>query len=174
MGSCPFKLLVWAIFFDENVDQDTYQELLQVEFLHDLKVICHSHAFDRLRVMFMQDGTPAHYAKTTRDFLMHCFPGGVILRGENTFWPPHSPDLNVLGYYLWGKIKAKVTRKKYNNVENLKQSIREAFEGIGENTESTFNAVSQFYYRMKMVEQENGGHIEHLIKRSDSHARVEN
>jgi hypothetical protein len=36
------------------------------------------------------------------------FPGRWIGRGGPIAWPPHSPDVNTLDFFLWGYVKVKV------------------------------------------------------------------
>ena len=39
-------------------------------------------------------------------------------------WPPRSPDLTALNFYLWGHLKAMVYRVKIQNMGHLKVCIR--------------------------------------------------
>src|SRR6218665_2557631 len=48
--------------------------------------------------IFQQDGTPAHTARVTQEWL-HANCPEII---EKDRWPPNSPDLNPLGYHAWG------------------------------------------------------------------------
>jgi hypothetical protein len=41
-------------------------------------------------------------------------------------WPPRSPDLTPLEFYLWAHLKAMVYQVKIQNVDNLKERIRDA------------------------------------------------
>ena len=41
-------------------------------------------------------------------------------------WPPRSPDLTALNFYLWGHLKATVYRVKILNMDNLKERFRDA------------------------------------------------
>ena len=86
MGSYPIKLPFWSLFLKENVDQNSYQQLIQDKFLPDLQVMCQTYNSNRNNVIFIQDGAPAHFEVTTRNKLQELFPGGVISRGEQTFW----------------------------------------------------------------------------------------
>ncbi|KAJ4441045.1 hypothetical protein ANN_10894 [Periplaneta americana] len=43
-------------------------------------------------------------------------------------WPPHSPDLNTLDYYLWGNLKALVYETQVQDVESLRAHIVEGCE----------------------------------------------
>lgn len=59
-------------------------------------------------IQFQQDGAPPHYLTDVRDCLNMRFPGRWIGRGGPTTWPPRSPDLTPLDFFLWGFLKDKV------------------------------------------------------------------
>jgi len=55
------------------------------------------------RVIFMQDGAPLpHFSCFVTDVLNERFPDGWIGRGGPIPWPPRSPDLSPLDFFLWG------------------------------------------------------------------------
>ena len=59
--------------------------------------------------IYQQDGAPPHYALEVRKFLNDNFPGQWIGRGSETIaWPPRSPDLTPLDFFLWGFVKDQV------------------------------------------------------------------
>ncbi|PSN57659.1 hypothetical protein C0J52_05385 [Blattella germanica] len=45
-------------------------------------------------------------------------------------WPPRSPDLTSCDNSLWGIIKQKVLKQRYQAVEELQKAVREAFREI--------------------------------------------
>lgn len=59
-------------------------------------------------MVFMHDGAPAHYAIDVQNWLNRFFPGRWIGRGGPIFWPPRSPDMNILDFFVWGYIKERV------------------------------------------------------------------
>ena len=54
---------------------------------------------------FQHDGAPPHYTIRVREFLNEIFPNRWLGRGGPVVWPPRSPDLTPLDYYLWGHMK---------------------------------------------------------------------
>ncbi|KAJ8957504.1 hypothetical protein NQ318_020536 [Aromia moschata] len=54
----------------------------------------------RTRMFFQQDGCPAHHAVTVRNWLNSEFSEHWIGRDGPILWPPRSPDLIILGFYL--------------------------------------------------------------------------
>ena len=56
----------------------------------------------RQRLWFQQDGAPAHFALDVREYLNNIFPNGWIGRGGPVQWPPRSPDLTPMDFFIWG------------------------------------------------------------------------
>ena len=79
--------------------------------------------------------TPA-WALVTRDFLNQSLPNKWIGRALDEdaaliHWPPRSPDLTPLDFYLWGFIKTKVyTSPMPKNLTQLRQRIKSVIEEI--------------------------------------------
>ncbi|EGI62259.1 hypothetical protein G5I_09427, partial [Acromyrmex echinatior] len=59
----------------------------------------------RLNMWFQQDGCPAHTSVIARQQLNRIFRGQWIGKYGPHNWPPRSPDLTILDFYLWGRIK---------------------------------------------------------------------
>jgi len=57
------------------------------------------------RIHFQQDGAPPHYLGKVREYLNTRFPGRWIGRAAPIAWPPCSPDLTPLDFYLCGFVK---------------------------------------------------------------------
>ena len=69
--------------------------------------------------IFLQDGARSHTAKPTLECLNENCPAYV----KPDHWPPSSPNLNVLGFLIWGDFEKKVWKNKPHDVERLKQAI---------------------------------------------------
>ena len=59
-------------------------------------------------IIFQQDGTPPRRGSHVRRFLDAKFPNRWIGRDGPTPWPPRSPDITNLDFFLWGYVKDKV------------------------------------------------------------------
>ena len=67
------------------------------------------HAQESRPQMFsMHDGAPAHFSLSVRGHFDAHYPGCWIGRDGLIAWPPRSPGLNPLNFYLWGHLKSSV------------------------------------------------------------------
>lgn len=162
------KLCVWAcfsskhklelFFFDGTVDQHVYTDLLRnhlVPQLHQKRVY--------RTALFQHDGAPPHYSLRARDFLsQHFTEERVIGRGYGVAWPPRSPDLSPLDYYLWGMLKARVYHQfTPRNLDELKQKIIQEFASIS--VEELHRSVQNMILRCELVLENDGSHFEHFF-----------
>ncbi|KAJ8935835.1 hypothetical protein NQ318_019894, partial [Aromia moschata] len=95
----------------------------------------------RTRMFFQQDGCPAHHAVTVRNWLNSEFNEHWIGRDGPILWPPRSPDLTILDFYLWGRLKQIVYREPLeNDEEQLKTRIQNAVKSLSiEEIRNSFN-----------------------------------
>lgn len=56
-------------------------------------------------MFFMQSGFPPYFSLHVRVYLDRVCSGRWIGRGGPVYWPPRSPDLNPLHYFLWRYLK---------------------------------------------------------------------
>ncbi|KAJ4450932.1 hypothetical protein ANN_02367 [Periplaneta americana] len=75
---------------------------------------------NRQHIHFLHDGAPAHFSRTARRYLDRRFPDRWIGRGDPISWPPRSPDLNPLDFYLWGQLKSLVYSSPVPDLESLR------------------------------------------------------
>jgi hypothetical protein len=61
----------------------------------------------------MHDGDPAHFIRDGKQFLDSDYPGRWIGRNGTVWWPPRSPDLTPVVFYLWGHLKGKGRALKF-------------------------------------------------------------
>jgi hypothetical protein len=53
-----------------------------------------------------------YLTRHVREYLNKSFPNRWLNRGGPVAWPPRSPDLTHLNYYLWGHMKTLVYETK--------------------------------------------------------------
>lgn len=144
-------------FFETNLNGVMYNAFLNEEFLELLRPI----PINVQREMwFMQDGCPAHYAIDVRQTLTAMFGDKWIARGGPIPWPARSPDLTVMDFYLWGRLKDMVYGTAPTTRDEMKERIRLACRQINE--EEVRLAVNNLPKRLEMVLEVGGRHFEHL------------
>ena len=164
----PLKVCVWMgfsarykltpVFFDGTVDRENYTNLLKNSVFPELR------RKRKMRsVIFQHDGAPPHFSVLARDFISNQLPENrVIGRGYGVPWPPRSPDLSPLDFYLWGTLKARVFHSyQANNLEDLKQRIIEEINELS--VDELCRSVENLQKRCEMVIANDGGSIEHLM-----------
>ncbi|KZC05884.1 hypothetical protein WN55_06673 [Dufourea novaeangliae] len=114
----------------------------------------------RTDIWYQHDGCPAHYAHVARQVLDRQLPNRWIGRGGEFLWPPRSPNLTPLNYFLWGTLKDMVYREPITTPENMKERIREACSMLAAGTIQ--NAVSSLINRLHQCINMNEHHFEHL------------
>lgn len=116
----------------------------------------------RTQMWFMHDGAPPHFSRRVRDFLNATYPRWIG-RGGPTAWPPRSPDLNPLDFFLWGYMHTLIYEGgEIENVEELQQRIFNAAQRI--RREAPFPRIRDNYLRrMGGCLLAEGGHMEHFM-----------
>ena len=115
----------------------------------------------RTQMIFQHDGAPPHYSRRVRDFLNIQYPDRWIGRGGPITWPPRSPDLNILDFFVWGYVKSLVEYCRDNREDQVREAIVAAFNTITPDMahRATHNVVS----RAELCIQEGGRHFEQLM-----------
>lgn len=113
-------------------------------------------------VLFQQDGATPHTAKIVLEWLAEKFGEHFISLRSNIEWPPHSPDLNPLDFFLWGYLKDRVYSPPPQDTSALKMSIPREIRRI--TVDSCKNVIRNFRDRMRLVTEKQGGHLEHVLK----------
>ncbi|KMQ84443.1 transposable element tc3 transposase [Lasius niger] len=80
------------------------------------------------QVMWFQDGAPAHCSIATHNHLQQVFGERWIGRTGPVEWPPRSPDLTPLDFFLWGHLKSLVYDIPIESEEDLITRIMAACE----------------------------------------------
>ena len=79
---------------------------------------------------FRQDGCPAHFGVGVLAHLDAEYPNRWIGRGGPVPWPPRSPDLTPLDFFLWGAMEQLVYVTPVESVEDLIARVVMAAEEI--------------------------------------------
>jgi len=91
-------------------------------------------------------------------FLDATFPNRWIGRDGRTPWPPRSPDITLLDFFLCGCVKDRVFSTPVSDITNLKARITDAFATITEDMlENTWRETD---YRLDVLRATKGAHVE--------------
>lgn len=153
--------IIGPFFFDENVNGDTYLEMIVDNVLPEL----HRMGYDSMDICFMHDGAPAHITREVRQCLDENFLHWIgRFDGERKIydWPPRSPDLNMLDFFLWGTLQHRVHLSELTSVEDLVNAIVNEADGISAVTLQ--RVQNNLRKRLLKCVAENGGLFEHVLK----------
>ena len=101
--------------------------------------------------VWQQDSAPAHKSKETQAWIQkECY--------DFVPWPPSSPDLNPLDYFIWSYVENITNMTSHNTKASLIAAIHQVFAELPPGLVE--KACSQFRIRMKVVMEAEGGYIE--------------
>lgn len=150
--------IIGPYYFEANVSSETYLELLVDYLLAEL----HRRGFDSAQICYQHDGAPAHITNDVRQCLNDNFMCWIG-RGEGSLiaWPPRSPDLNMLDFFLWGVLQHRVNQLTSRSIDEVKRKVPAEIARI---TPDTLARVHENLFKRlhKCIEQE-GGVFEHLL-----------
>ena len=107
-------------------------------------------------ITFQQDGAIPHWVSDVRRFLDATFPSRWIGRDGPKPWPPRSPDITPLDFFLWGYVKDFSTPA--SDIPNLKARITDAFATVTEDMlENTWREID---YRLDILHATRGARVE--------------
>lgn len=116
-------------------------------------------------ISFMKDGAPLHYANPVKRFLLRTFGKDrkvtVISGGCKIEWPPRSPDLTPVDFWVWGYLKSLVYRSNPSTLAELKESICREVSAI--HSDMLHSAVTGVVGCLNCIVECNGGHVEQLL-----------
>ena len=150
-----FYGIVGPFFFDGNVNGESYFDML-IDKIFPALIAWPN--FEEL--VLVQDGAPAHWSVRVRNLLDVVFPNRWIGRDSGFIcWPPRSPDLTPMDFYVWSDIKRVVyDGTAYPNLRVLMDKIREVSSNIP--LETVRRSLQNFWRRILLCEQTTGMHIE--------------
>ena len=153
--------IVGPVFFDGTLNGQKYLSFLE----NDLGPLLEDVPLDLRRHMWFQhDGAPAHYARPVQEWLHRHFPKRWIGRGDARVpvgWPPRSPELTAMDFFLWGYVKNQVYATPSQSPADLKARIIAACAAI---TPQTLNRVhNATLRRIKTCVEQDGQLFEHLL-----------
>ena len=109
---------------------------------------------------FQYDGAPAHFSVQARETLSKQFGDRLIGRGFDVMWPPRSPDLSPLDYWLWPLLKDRVYHQG-QSINDLKKKITQEVQKITLGEMAA--AVNNLKRRCELVIEQNGGNFKAFL-----------
>ena len=159
-------------FLPNRLNSDHYLEFLQNYLFQHLEEV----PLNLLQQGWLQmDGAPAHFGVIVRNWCNDNFPLRWIGRLGNhevegveagqgpKAWPPRSPDLTVLDFFVWGYIKEKVYATPVATEDQLVLRIQEACNSLRANRHQILAAVNSTLRRCHKCIEANGMHFEQLL-----------
>ncbi|CAH2010232.1 unnamed protein product [Acanthoscelides obtectus] len=110
-----------------GVSRRTVQRILKAHSFHPYKIHLNDRRYIANRLMFQQDGAPPH-ALRVRQYLDQTFPDRWIGRRGAIEWPPRSPDLSPLDFFMWGHLKSKIYATQPTSLEDLRRIVNECLQ----------------------------------------------
>lgn len=117
----------------------------------------------RRATWIMHDGAPAHNSHIVREYLDRTFHGRLIANGGPIAWPPRSPDLNPIDFFLWGHLKTLVYATPVDRQEDLLARIQDGCDQIRNMPGVLGRVRNSMIRRCNVCIQVGGSHIEHLL-----------
>ncbi|CAG4992906.1 unnamed protein product [Colias eurytheme] len=153
--------LIGPIILPDNLNGERFLEFLQNDFLEVVPLVFRQRHYRR-PFYFQMDGAPAHFSRNVRAHVDARFVPWVG-RGGTIAWPPRSPDLTPLDFFLWGTMKQKVYQQVPNTREEVLQKIMAEAEEIRNQSDIVMRATQLVGLRVMARLQNNGGHFEQLF-----------
>lgn len=157
------KIVVWCglwsrgivgpFFFEGTVNGENYLDMLKEWLIPQIQA---HPLFDTM--LFMQDGAPPHFSREVRAWLHDTFPERWIGRRGPIEWPPRSPDLTPLDFFLWGYLKSVVYAQKPKTIPELKAEITQACRRLPHS--AIDRSLVAFKTRLQECVEQEGGHVE--------------
>ena len=110
------------------------------------------------RVWWLQDGAPPHRRRIVFEGLEELFQDRVIALNRQVEWPPRSPDLTPLDFFLWGYLKSKVYQTPPVSLDDLEERIRRELDILKQDRAMVRRAVGDMLRRARLCRD--GGHVE--------------
>ncbi|KFM71819.1 hypothetical protein X975_22357, partial [Stegodyphus mimosarum] len=110
------------------------------------------------RVFSQKDGAPPHWGTIVHTSLNDHFIGRWIGREGRIPWPPRSPDITPLDFFILGFVKNNVYRRSVPNIDDLKARITTAVASV--DADMLAGTWCKIEYRLDILRATKGAHME--------------
>ena len=166
-----FSVMVWGgiigtrvigpYFFEENINGEVYANFITEE-LPRLLAEANVPPQVRQRMIFQHDGAGPHRDLRVIQLLDENYPNRWMGNGGPIPWPPYSPDLTCLDFFLWGYVKEYVYNNSPRNEEHLRELITEGFARV--TVQQLRRVQNSFIERIQLCIDLEGDTFENIIK----------
>ncbi|PNF39386.1 hypothetical protein B7P43_G13583 [Cryptotermes secundus] len=127
-------------------------------YLHMLEQFLYPQVADlQPNIIFQQDGASPHWGLDVPRPLNATIQDRWTGRGGPIRWPPHSPDLTPLDFFLWVYVKDRVFVTPVNDFPDLRARILETIATVPmDMLERTWQEIE---YRLDIVRATNGANV---------------
>lgn len=153
--------IIGPFFIEGNLDGPKYLELLKSQIVPAMRQSSANQNIPWKEVYFQQDGAPAHFSVAVRNYLNEIFPNRWIGRNGPIRWPPRSPDLTPLDFFLWGYLKDKVFRTRAETLDEMSRRILEFCSVV--DADMLERVRESFVTRIHLCLHEEGKQFEQLL-----------
>ena len=136
-----------------------YYKLLRYHAIPQIKALNHGTLADQV---WQQDGARPHWSEQNLAYLQGQFGTNTLALGAARWgggeWSPHSPDLSVLDFCLWGVLKYHVYQ---HPMPTTKAALKEKIVSVWDRDitpELISKSYKGFITRCRKVLEKNGGH----------------
>lgn len=151
------NFLIGPCVLPPRLNGEIYLQFLQNAFLDSIE---HLPLATRQHMFFMHDGAPPHFSVAVRNHLNNVYPNRWIGRGGPIAWPPRSPDLTPMDFYLWGHLKTLVYSSPVHTREELLQRITFHCDVIRNNAGLLWRVQQSSIRRARECIRIHGAHVE--------------
>ncbi|QQP50248.1 Transposable element tcb2 transposase [Caligus rogercresseyi] len=95
--------------------------------------------------VWTQDGAPSHTSDAVQKYIISKLSSKGFWSKE--MWPPSSPNLNPLDYFVWTHVEQRACATSHPNVDALKASVNKVWAAM--NTNDIVNACKAFRSRIE-------------------------
>jgi hypothetical protein len=149
---------VYYYIYDDNLTANRYIEVLENNLRNVFEGIPENEHCD---LWFQQDGAPAHNARIVRQYLSIRFPNRWIGTHGPINWPPRSPDITPMDFFLMGFLKEDIYKQQNGSLEELRRNTENAFRKLSRI--HVRNAINSIERRCNFCIRQNGEHFQHFF-----------
>jgi hypothetical protein len=147
LGACSKGVSPLVIFEKGTVDHDRYiKEVLPVALKFGDDMFGNDWTYQ-------QDGAKPHtHAKSQEWCVQH-----VLSFIDKEHWPPNSPDLNPLDYFIWNELAQLIEWHTVTSKTTLISALKRTAHEISQ--EVVFQSCASWTNRLHRLSQENGNYL---------------